>query len=607
MSDGLTAFPTQDRSPNLLALSTHGTRTTNHMINIIQNKKRKRKRTLTRRKRRTAGVALVLAGLAALLVPGPASAVTDNRYELVVQDGQYRYVVDHTNNAKAWAGHCTDQQLGATPTSVTWNDIKTLAQESTPDCTELERRLGTNSATNIATTTTTTTGSTGSVDGRPVCSSQSADPDGDGWGWENGRTCVAPPPQPPATVVGLTVKGGVLVRWTGIHNAAGYNVYRNGDYVATVTGETEYRDLVVPGDYTYEVASFGPGGLVESKTRRRSTGKSLPSAVISVGDSFISGDGGRWIGNKDAFLRPNAYEPDTWTNKCRRSDVAPIRSAAIPGVKTFNIACSGAVAEAIYDVELNDEGELPDFKGEGPQILQLREHGETHHLDMVVVSIGGNDMGFNRLVEKCIKDYENPFRDECKEHRQAEFEGNLDSKMIPEARKAIKSVKAELHRLRQLEARVVLVSYPSSVPYETRWSDPFTKNSHGCPFHSKDLRWVNGDLVPRIDSEYEQLAKELDIEFVSMDSAFHGKEVCGKQVTANQNTSDPARYEWVVNVEVFDGEVRKLESIHPNAFGQQALGRCLNLAWQSPSAQYHKCFNNNGMPEDMRMVHRTTI
>lgn len=118
--------------------------------------------------------------LGTLLSAVPASAAAGERYELVVQDGQYRYVIDRTENSKTWAGHCSDEVLGSTPNAVTWNDIKDLTQESTPECPELKRRLGTNTVgpgSSGPGTTTTTTPTTPATPATPAVES------GDGFEW----------------------------------------------------------------------------------------------------------------------------------------------------------------------------------------------------------------------------------------------------------------------------------------------------------------------------------------------------------------------------------------------------------------------------------------
>ncbi|WP_328940613.1 hypothetical protein OG259_02265 [Streptomyces sp. NBC_00250] len=123
-------------------------------------------------------------------------------------------------------------------------------------------------------------------------------------------------------------------------------------------------------------------------------------AVVSMGDSYISGEGGRWQGNGAGELsyrsrQGSAFGTDraafdctgTGSGKdevcehdpkrvygesasgaemCHRSDLAPIKSVGdvlgIPADRRFNIACSGATTTDVTDNT---------FKGEEPQVKQL--------------------------------------------------------------------------------------------------------------------------------------------------------------------------------------------------------------------------------------------
>ena len=61
---------------------------------------------------------------------------------------------------------------------------------------------------------------------------------------------------------------------------------------------------------------------------------------------------------------------------------------------------------------------------------------------------------------------------------------------------------------------------------------------------------------------------------------------------------DSATHEWTRFVNqgsLTQGEIQEL--FHPNAFGQQALGRCLTLIWQQTGPAY-ACTNQPGEGAD---------
>ena len=149
---------------------------------------------------------------------------------------------------------------------------------------------------------------------------------------------------------------------------------------------------------------------------------SSSTASVSLGDSYISGEAGRWRGNSinnagnrnwtdRAAVCPTlatcTYEPGrvylygTDANGCHRSDTAEIRSARLPVDLAVNLACSGAVASNIY--RSSNGGEA--FKGEPPQADQLGFIARAKNVKFIVLSIGGNDLGFAAIVQACATAY----------------------------------------------------------------------------------------------------------------------------------------------------------------------------------------------------------
>ena len=149
--------------------------------------------------------------------------------------------------------------------------------------------------------------------------------------------------------------------------------------------------------------------LVWAGCRRRSPG-SGPSAAVSLGDSYISGEAGRWAGNsitptgdKDGTDRAclpaglacqvdktRVYERGTEDAGCHRSDVAEIRSASLPVAERVDLSCSGAVTRNIFRAASGGQGQ----NGEQPQADKLLPVARSKDIKLVMLSIGGNDLGF---------------------------------------------------------------------------------------------------------------------------------------------------------------------------------------------------------------------
>ena len=124
------------------------------------------------------------------------------------------------------------------------------------------------------------------------------------------------------------------------------------------------------------------------------------AAIVSLGDSFISGEGGRWLGNGSepsgpgrGLIGPRSvaagwvceYDParvygSSAANDCHRSDVAPIRSAPVAVAEKVNLACSGARVANVLAASAGGQGHF----GEPPQADQLAVLARRADVRMVV-------------------------------------------------------------------------------------------------------------------------------------------------------------------------------------------------------------------------------
>src|SRR4051812_14394521 len=138
--------------------------------------------------------------------------------------------------------------------------------------------------------------------------------------------------------------------------------------------------------------------------------------VAAVGDSYISGEAGRWAGNSDQgsgsvdALGPNAYDDNAGhtaplTPGCDRSlsDEAYIGG----GVNGVDLACSGAKTTTTPYNSDDDFKPGLDFYNDGAghlgQALLLQNFAKTHNVTLVAVSIGGNDFHFADIVTDCVE------------------------------------------------------------------------------------------------------------------------------------------------------------------------------------------------------------
>ena len=137
--------------------------------------------------------------------------------------------------------------------------------------------------------------------------------------------------------------------------------------------------------------------------------------VVTLGDSYISGEAGRWAGSSNASssradaLGPTAYYDNASGTgeqiaRCHRSKAAEAYVGG--GVSGLNLACSGATTTTSVGtyfkpgIDFYDDG-----AGHRGQAAMLQGFATTHRVGMVVVSIGGNDFHFADIVQSCVTDF----------------------------------------------------------------------------------------------------------------------------------------------------------------------------------------------------------
>src|SRR3954447_427356 len=135
--------------------------------------------------------------------------------------------------------------------------------------------------------------------------------------------------------------------------------------------------------------------------------------VVSVGDSYISGEGGRWAGNTngsssntDALGSTAYYDNGSGESieRCHRSGAAEITIGG--GVNSKNLACSGAKTATDASGSYFKPG-LDFYNGAAGQgqALALQNYAASNNVKMVNLSIGGNDFNFASIVQTCVTDW----------------------------------------------------------------------------------------------------------------------------------------------------------------------------------------------------------
>jgi len=310
-----------------------------------------------------------------------------------------------------------------------------------------------------------------------------------------------------------------------------------------------------------------------------------PLAVVSLGDSYISGNAGRWLGNSPdssadrrgtdrayvATPTGPTYDPTrvygNTVDGCWRSDVAEVTHVRFPRVAAVNLACSGATTASIPQ-----------------QTLELAGTARTHRVLAIVLSIGGNDIRFSNIVGDCTFAYLSQ-AGACNAAKQADVVAPLLPEMRAGLGRAIDDIRATMAAAgyHDRSYRLIVQSYPAPLPTAEAMRYPETDgggrtNAGGCPFYDADVDWGHTSLINQLADSLRAVAAERHVQFLDVRDAFRGHELCSAAARQPETAPDPATSEWMRWIDLAQQGALFAESLHPNAYGQQALGHCLRLA-----------------------------
>ena len=356
--------------------------------------------------------------------------------------------------------------------------------------------------------------------------------------------------------------------------------------------------------------------------------------VVSVGDSFISGEGGRWAGNTDVFPT-NRSETDTGErsyfdsyfgetiDECHRSNSALIH---IGVARSMNFACSGAITTSVYgsngkwkpgiDRVARPDVDLGEFGPAVGQAQLLANFARTHKVKMVVLSIGGNNFFFSDIVTTCVEGYlfstlANPTL--CSEDERLAIYMSDDwiAKVKVEIKTAIQEVIWAMRDVGYQDDSWTLVQhlYPQPIARSenmryAEWDGNipnYRQTRGGCGMWDEDANWAIDTVLKTVnetaqDAALEAKIAEPTVRIVQMDTsgAFAGHELCSKDVYRLNSINDEDERgvdhwrhpraadlsEWMKEIDVSNiSAATKYESFHPGFWGQLALRNCLRQLW----------------------------
>ena len=354
--------------------------------------------------------------------------------------------------------------------------------------------------------------------------------------------------------------------------------------------------------------------------------------VVSLGDSAISGEAGRWAGNTNNGSNlidaggANAY----WDNAGRTAEAIPgchrSESAAIHiggGVSSLNLACSGAKT-------FTSGGGSSDFKpgidfantayGKG-QALSLQEFASTHNVKMVAVMIGANDFGFADILQACHVNWlTSPswWKNYCYDDSgvSSRFTASNITAKTTAIRGAFLNVRQAMTNAGYSASQYTIVAhtYWSPVPSGAgnRYSESgWTRQSiGGCGMWNRDADYANNTIVPAFNNSVKNAAAQTgltNIKVLDLQSSLNGRRLCENTVGLLEEKGVPNwtsagavdKTEWVNQLRVAStvfGPYQIQESVHANHWGQMAMRNCMRQAYNGGTPRGGNCVRTaNGL------------
>jgi hypothetical protein len=348
--------------------------------------------------------------------------------------------------------------------------------------------------------------------------------------------------------------------------------------------------------------------------------------VVTLGDSYVSGEAGRWAGNTNLDSRradalgPTAYFDNAAATAeqvkgCHRSRS---QEGAIGGaVRSVSFACSGS-RTSTYRTLTGHFKPGVDFADEGPgrqgQARLLRTFARSHDVKMVVVGIGGNDFDFVTVISSCVGDFlasTAAHPNYCHDDPWVRASFSPLNVAVVKARivTALRNVRTAMRQAGYADSAwsMVVQNYASPIPPAAGFRYPQTKLARqaigGCGFWDQDADWANRTALATINSTVGAAVAASGIAGVKrldLSSAFNGRRLCEKGVGLYEEEGLSSwtrpgavdRTEWVNQIRTVTtavGPYQLQESLHPNYWAQLGLRSCLRQVWNAGAPRGGSC------------------
>lgn len=299
---------------------------------------------------------------------------------------------------------------------------------------------------------------------------------------------------------------------------------------------------------------------------------------LALGDSYISGEGAQSYRNGT----------DTPDNLCHQSLVSypyllnnlfsSSASVACSGAKMHHILPSGVYGEHTFQVNAEpNEGVIRNaLSSHNPGYAAQRDFVKLDNPDAVTVSIGGNDVGFGAILEKCV-------------HPTKNLQDNLESASTcydtyEDRAEIVNTVNRQFTQLRDLYKemkandmggrRVYVIGYPQIAKVGGDCGLNVQMNAEEVKFGSQLISYLNAVI--------KRAANEAGVQYVDTEQSFDGHRLC------EASAGEAAMNGFTISQKPSGGYDFRA-SFHPNQRGHQLLAdtvrtQTTNLTKPMPTA-----------------------
>jgi len=364
-------------------------------------------------------------------------------------------------------------------------------------------------------------------------------------------------------------------------------------------------------------------GALAPTARAEGPGQGAPWTV-SVGDSYISGEAGRWAGNTNNSssnidaLGSSAYNDNSsgsgeLIEGCHRSKSAEVYIGG--GVSGENLACSGAKTSSFSTGGLFKPGvDFYNSGGHEGQALMLQHFAAGHNVKLVALAIGGNNFNFASIVQTCVEDWlltPEWWPSYCSE--ESSVTNNFSASNVATQKAAITGAIRNIAQAMtsagysSSQYSILVQDYPSPIPngegFRYSQSGYTRQEVGGCGFWNKDANYANSTMLPTIDSTVLGAASAAglsNVKTMDLSSAFNGRRLCEKGVglleekglSSWRSSGAVDKTEWINQIRTVSAifpPYQIQEDLHPNYWAQLALRNCLTQAYNGGSPKGGAC------------------